>query len=372
MFVRILGAFFICYCWIMNSAMAFDEKTPSIEKIDLLPHDEFIEQMQVFEDTPMNDETLAYRLYLPKDWTNVATDDIGNVDGKKISLDILGNIARFFGPAQLDDRSFFTIQALSLDYDITMEGWFVTFARNNGYSIEAIDIVSEQEVQALYVEVRNGESFRVRLSAKINGERIIVARFFVPQQRYGEEKAIQEQVIQNFTLTTLQQKVVDTRSSYGFLDQSHFNYPKTWELNAKRILSIERMRAEIRDMSPSGDLNARIRVHAISRLLGTGLNEEIKSFMEGFNVQGYRLGSVIERHNFKHHQDMDFAKTEVYELTPDSPFMLQYELWATILQNDDYYYIVTLLVPTRDQEFFTWSQSAEVYKIVLATLRRYE
>jgi len=52
--------------------------------------------------------------------------------------------------------------------------------------------------------------------------------------------------------------------------------------------------------------------------------------------------------------------------------MLKYELWATILKNDDYYYIVTLLAPTREQEFFVWSRASEVYKIVLSTLRRYE
>jgi len=297
--------------FVSNASHAQSQIIPPLDKIELMPEWEFLDKVRVFQDTPLNDDTLAYRLYLPKDWSLVESDSIGEIDDEKVSLDILGIVARFFGPPQIDERSFFPIQALELDYDITMEGWFTTFARNNGYSVENLDIVSEEEAQARYVEVRGGASYSVRLVAIMNGEKIIVARYFVPQERYDFEKVIQEQVIQNFKLLNRKGQVNQTRATYDFMDKSYLDYPKTWELNANRLLSIERMRAEIRDISPNGDMNARIRVHTVSRLLGTELGAEIKRFMDNFEVGGYRVANVIERHSFDHHPDMDFAKTEV-------------------------------------------------------------
>lgn len=371
-FLRLcLAALVLC---IPAQAFAIElSDVPSVPMPEFMDQKAFEEQTTFYQDTPLNDPYLAYEIRLPKTWGRGETYALEkeNKDGG-VSLDILGNVARYDGPPQIDARSSFTIEALQLDYEITARSWFTNFVLSNGYTVHGMDEISDRELNALYVYVENANSYIVRMAARINGPRIIVARYFVPQVSYDEEKVMQAQAMSSFRLTNTTGKQIETRYTYSFLDQSYFDYPVSWDIKERDIMSIERMKTEVYNLSESEELNGRIRVLVVSRLLDTTLGEEIERFMNSFSVKNYTLEGLIDRHDFVHHPDMDFVKTEAYKLDPQLPTMMKYELWASVLQNDDYYYIVTMLTPARNAEYFIWTKNVEAFRIVLSSIRRYQ
>lgn len=348
------------------------EKIPHMNAMKLMDEKEFESLTKLHEEVPMGDTLLSYKIRLPENWTRGESYSPDKLPEKSVSIDILGSIARFDGPPEVNARSYFTLEALQLDYEITAESWFTNFILTNGYTIQGMNKISDRELDALYIYVENGISYMVRLAARINGPRIIVAKYYVPQFLYPKEKIMQEQAMQSFKLLNTDVKQIETRRRYDFLDQSHFDYPISWDVVNREIRTVERMRAEIYTMSESEELNGRIRVLVVSRLLDTTLSSEVERFMGSFSVKNYELGGLIKSYDFDFHPDMEFAKTEAYKLDPAVPTMMKYEFWASLLQNDDYYYIVTMLTPARDAEYFLWTKNVEAFRVVISSLRRYQ
>ncbi|MEM6780893.1 MAG: hypothetical protein AAF569_03430 [Pseudomonadota bacterium] len=369
----VFSLIFVLGCVSAFQAHAIDLQTiPKLKLVETMEEEAFNKETKLYSDTPFGDEFLAYEVRIPKDWTQGETYTAEKGESASVSLDILGNIARFDGPPRLDARSYFTLEALNLDYETTARSWFMNFILSNGYTIQGMDEISDRELNALYIYVEDDISYATRLAARINGPRIIVARYFVPLDDFEDEKIIQAQSMTSFKLTNTTGKQIEIRKTYDFLDQSHFDYPVSWQLNASDIMSIERMNAEIFSLSESEEMNGRIQIMIVSRLLDTSLSSEVTKFMDSFSIKNYELGSLIESHDFKHHPDMDFVKTQSYKLEPYAPTMMKYEYWASLLQNDDYYYIVTMLTPARNAEYFLWTKNVEAFRVVLSSIRRYE
>lgn len=355
--------FFVMSLAVISAAWAVE----SMPDYDAGAVEAFKLESQYHEDKPYGIPELSYGVYLPKDWTEESTPDEGR---GRPAVNVLNTVGRYVGPAQMDMRSVFTVDALELDFDITAQNWFVNHALDNGYTVERMDAVSEQEVHVLYIDAQGTDALVVRAAVFINGPYLMVARYTVPQKRFKDERAMQQLTLDTFDLLALQEREITRRNTYAFLDQSYFEYPTNWVAQRKRYKSVERMEASILKLDNKGVLDGRIRVFVVSRMLDTSLSDEVKRFLEGFSVEGYGLGGLIERQNFQHHPDMDFVKTESYMLEPDSYGRQDYELWASVLRGEEYYYIVTLLTPARGQNNLLWSSNVEVYKGVLSSLRR--
>lgn len=345
---------------------------PPLKPVELMPQEEFEAATMVFEDVPAGDRYLSYRVRLPKGWTRGETFLEDKGQASSTVLDVLGNIGRYDGPPQLTARSYFTVQAQDLSYEVTAQSWFINHILENGFTVEGMDVMSDREVRALYVSVEGDTTYGVRMIAKINGPRIIVARYFIPQERFNEERVLQAQVIQTFALLDTTAKQIETRRTYSFVDQSYFDYPVSWEETPVNIASIERMRAEILSLNAAREMNGRIRVLSISKLLGTRFSDEVREFMASFSIKDYRLGDVIERVDLPHHPDLQYLRTEVYALNPELRTLIDYEVWASLAEGEEYYYIVSMLTPSRKQEFFTWTRNVEAYKVATSSLRRFQ
>ena len=356
-----------------TAVFALDLKSknvPALTKLELLPQEKFEKQTRLVEVTPFADEGLAFKMRLPQYWA----EDKDAITDKKLDIinkKILGVLAKYQSPvAPNKPRSYILIEALDLTYEINAKDWLSDYVIANGLTLLEVAARSKSEVEAMYVDVRVDQTFHVRLKAIINGSRIVLVRYFVPQRLYLEKRARQAQVLNSFELVNQSLEGVEDTKDYGFLDQSFMSYPSSWRLQKYKINNIERMRAILYNYNKTR-LDGQINIFLSNKMLETTRGKEVMFYRDKLKVENYALGKLIERVDLQYHKDMSFGATEVYEMNSTRFDMINYELWISVIENDDYFYITALRTPTRDEDFFVWARNVEAYKIVVKNLRRY-
>lgn len=343
---------------------------PALAAVEYMPEKDFDAATKEVSETPFGDKALNFTVRLPKNWT--AEVAVPSLDGQEgLSKRVLGEILRYVSPTRLERRSYFTLEALEQTYEVSARNWLINYLVGNGVTINALSEQSERVVEALYVQVHGDSTMAVRVKAIINGPRVVLARYYVPQQDFVGERVLQAQVIASFELPNVPEGGIEKWETYGFLDQSYFDYPASWKLSAPQIKSIERMRASLHtgkvENSPDGQIN----VYVTSRLLDINLADEIKKYRDSFvKIPGYKLGKRIEEIKSPYHDNIEWGAMELYELTPDSITMSKYELAVAVLQGDDYYYFIMMLTPARTVDFYVWSRNMRTFRIIAETMRR--
>lgn len=355
---------------------------PVLEKPALLPADGFVAKTDLYEETPYDDASLAYRVRLPKDWRKI--DEAGGGDEKTLlSRNVIATVAEYASPARLQRRNFFTVEVQELTYEIGARNWFLNYIAGTGYTLRGV-APSEDEnksVEAAYVEVRGDITYEVRVTMIINGPRIVIARYFVPVQQtrqpdilalQEEELQMQAQVMQSFALTGEKLNQIEERATHGFLDQAYFDYPVSWALNAPKVINVERMRAMIFNPGIAGKMYGQINIYLTSRFIDTTMAKEVSLFLEKLNVPDYSVGGKIESRAMKVHENIETVQTEVYRMDPAKKYMQQYEMWVSVMQSEGYYFIVSMLTPARHADFYQWARNARAYEVVMETARQFD
>ena len=367
----LLCLFFVSAAVTPAQAIGVDPQTiPDLPTPDFMPQKEFEDKTQLIQETPFNDPYLAYEVRLPKEWGETADPPKTTPDHKGVSDRVIGIIAAYSSPWRYQLRSFFTIEALELDYEINARNWFINYTFNNGYTLSALKEISENEIEAAYVELRDDITYAVRVRAIINGPRVLVMRYYVPQEDFADERIMQAQALNSFKLLHFEDRFIETHKTYGFVDQSYFNYPASWTIDAPLIKSIDRMKVILFSGDDVRKPEGQINVYVISKLLGTSLAQEVRDFRDSINIPGYRLGKIRERLDMPYDKSLWFGMTESYRLEPQGNTMIDYEYVVSVMEGADYYYIVSLITPSREEEFYNWAKNLRAFRIVAETMRR--
>jgi hypothetical protein len=379
---RLFAVLFVLCFVLVNGGAAFAlgidlKKIPPLKEQPLLPEAQFAAKTkEVKEVEPYADPLLSYSFRVPKGWTdNVQQRPVKEeLAPPKLSGTVPDILGRYIAAPKNFERSRVAVEAQQMTYEISALNWFVNFILENGFSLTAITEKSAREIEALYVAVEEDKTFVVRTRVIINGPRLILVRHHLPQENYEEEKVEQAQIVKSFTLLNPSKDRIEKQLTYGFLDQSYFNYPESWTLKERSILSIERMSALLYQSSMDEKitvLDGHIKVDVVSRLLGTTLPQEVENFRKDFKVPGYKIGALIEDIPYKFNASIESGKGQAYKLVPDDPVrMKEYEVIVSIMQGKDFYYITSMITPSRDQNFYAWARNMEAIRIVNETLRR--
>jgi hypothetical protein len=343
---------------------------PPIEK---LPEVEFTKTTKLYDEIPFNDKALAFRVRIPTGWTK--NTDIG-MSNFSISENVFGEVARFYGEPRVEgERSRFTINALELEYQLTAEQWFLQYLLSNGYTLQGIKTYNENRVEALYVLLEHDISYIVRAVAVLNGKRMVLAQYFLPIEFWDVEKKMQNSVVSSFVLTDAEKGFVENMKIYQFLDVAEMKYPESWELRAQPLRSIDQMGVQLFNFAtPLEDektttLDGKIDVRLVSSFDSESLEAEIEVFKQEIKEKGLVLGDIIETEmNYEFSPELDFAKVEVYRATDDKDALVNYELWLAIMSAGDYYYFITLLTPSRGDDFYVWSRNTQTFKLILENI----
>ncbi|MBI4030722.1 MAG: hypothetical protein HY370_03525 [Proteobacteria bacterium] len=368
-------------------------KTKKIVRYDTLSDEDFMKRTVLHEEHPYEDRYLAYQIRLPIGWGGIGVETkkqkesfisqpprnpgrekksraSDTVEQTELSRRILGKITSYFGPPRLEPRSKLEIQALELSYDITAHNWFLYYIISNGYTLEGMEDVTKTRVEALYILVEKDVSYVVRTIAEINGPRIVLVSYYVPEVKFHEEKAMQEKVLASFRFASPEQVRIEQTKNYAFLDLLQFDYPSTWHLQAPSIYSIDQMDARLINVHDKETLNGEIMVHVISTELDTTLAEEVGYLKEELEKSGLSVGELVETvDRFKLHSHVYFSRAEVYKANDRSGRIREHEYWLVIMAEDRYYYIITLLTPGRNQDLYMWIRNTEALQTLVESIR---
>lgn len=319
------------------------------------------------KETPFEDKFLSYSVRLPKDWSKVRLDTTPGVDMNK---KLLGQVARYYGPSLLDDRSSFIIQASSLDYDITVKDWLLNYVLSNGYVLQGMNTISPTRIESIFIKLEKDVSYIVRAVTEINGSRIVLAMYSIPESQWEKEKGMQASVIKSFHFLTPEKASAEDRKSYAFLDLLRFEYPASWRLQAPSIFSADIMDAKLINSVDGASLNGEIDIHVVSTELDTTLAAEVQQLQKAIEDRNFVIGDMVEEiEGITSPGHVTFSRVEVYKATDKNGLLLDHEYWIAVMMEDRYFYIVTMLTPARKADFFNWARNNQAFKTVLESFR---
>lgn len=332
-----------------------------------LPIEEFEEKTEPHDVVPFNDKELTYSINLPKGWSENEDKSLNNYT---VSDKVLGEIAEYYSPARAGGRSRFTIEALEIKYEISALHWFMNYALTNSLSLEGVKEYTKSKVEALYIVVEKDVNYAVRTVAQISGNRIILAKFYTPFTVWNEERALQNQVMNTFDLKYPKSVNIEKLKSMIFLDVAEMQYPESWYLKDPNTRSVDEMSVRLVNLNEINVLNGKIDVNIISTYSEQKLEERYEWHKKEIEKTGLQIKGLIgkEEDNFEFHPEMDFAFVDAYAAQNKVPYIINYELWIAVMAGEGYFYYVTLLTPSRDDEFFVWSRNVEAFKILVKNI----
>ncbi len=338
-----------------------------LPKYEFMPEKDFKEKTALYDTVPFEDKELSYSIRLPKIWKESENLSLNTY---KVSDKILGEIVRYYSEPRLGDRSRFAIQVLQLDYEISALHWFMNHVITNAITLEGIKEYNKSKVEALYVTIEEDVSYAVRVVAQMTGDRMVLAKYYTPISYWDEERVMQNQVMSSFNLKYPKAVHIEDLKSIQFLDVAEMKYPKSWFLKKPNMRSVDDMSVRLVSLNEINVLNGKIDIAMISTYSQRNLEDQFDWHKKEIEKTGLEIKYLMEKaeDQFTFHPEMDFSFVDVYKAQNKIPYIINYELWIAVMAGQGYFYYVTLLTPSRDEEFFVWSRNLESMKIVVENL----
>lgn len=341
-------------------------------KIPVLLQSYFEARTDLRHEVPVGDEHLSYSIRLPKDWRKSTDAGLRNYT---LNASVAGEIARYYGPPQGDKRSMFSIKALQLDYEISVRNWFINYILTNGYTLQGFSQISPDKLEALYVLVEDEQTFVVRAAIQLNGRRMILAEYYSPYDLWHQEKSLQQACISSFQMLNPDKSVIEILDTYNFLDLVEFQYPISWTLRAPAIRSIDQMSVTLVNAAKDGQLNGIIDVGIMSTdTIGVKDEDLNKQMAEKVSSEiktrtGFDIGEKIEDvSGYKFSKGMENGKVKIFQAAGNPEKLLSYEIWIATMEEEGYKYYITMVAPSRRDDFFVWARNSKAFQRVVESI----
>lgn len=371
---------FAATIFLLSPAHAF-LKSEDIKPLDWsaqLSKEDFIKGTDIIEDPANSKKTLAYRMRLPKGWRKISDNQSTNAE---LNSQLFNELAVYVGPPKGDMRSKLVIRSLDLKRFVSAKNWFLNFVLINGITIEQMTVKDAKFLEAQYTILEDGQSYSVRAVIQISGSQILLAEYMVPTEYLEEERDYQVWAMASFKLTQPSTEYIEPTETYTFVDIVKFEYPKSWVIYSPPIVDIDRMEAaainlkgftkeELKDLDLKHvRLDGRIDAYVVAKDSETSRANEIKILNSRLREVGLGVGDLISSvTDFKYDKGIKIGRIDAYRVKGDDQKLARYEIWVGLLESDYRYYIVTLITVGREENFYTWAQNTETYKLVIETL----
>lgn len=333
----------------------------------------FEKQSKIVEEKPSGESELSFRVRIPNDWRKVETSVLEKKeDVFSLKRSIIGTLAKYYGANKIHGVSRFEVEAQDMDFDMTARNWLLNYLLKNGYTLQGMTEHDERSVEVIYIVLEGDTSYVVRTKAVINGEKIILASYFMPISYWNEDRALQYHVINSFELLDKKDITIEINHTYEVLDLLKFDYPSSWQLMAPNIYDIAGIDVVLLNSPDGKTADGEIIVHLVSTELDTTMAEEVDFLREELEEsRGVKVGDLIETRDeeylFPEHTYYD--KVEVYELEGVDIKLVDYEYWVALMAEDRYYYIVEMMTPSRNIDFYNWARNTEAFEVIIESFR---
>lgn len=340
-----------------------------------MPDELWMQESELYREEPMGDKFLAYNVRLPIGWYKASAPanlsfNMDEIESAGLSQRILGQVAQYYGPGRIEALSKFEIQAQSLEFEVTAKNWFMQEILSRGFSLEGLKVYSDKRVEALYVVVEGDTSYVVRAVAEINGPRMVVASYYVPDMFWEKERGFQQRTIESFHFVSPERTKIEITRTYAFLDLLSFDYPASWRLIAPNIYSIDGMEAKLIHSVDNSTLGGEIHISVISTEFGGALADEIKYLREEMQGRGLVIGDLIEtKSDYEKPEHILYNHTERYRAVDSDSKVLEHEYWISIMEEERYFYVITMITPGRKSEFYTWARNGEAFETIVESFQ---
>ncbi len=376
LFILVMGTSAQCAAQ-TNKNDIFARFKKSIPEVPEISNEEFIEKTRLIRKTPHGQNVLKYSMRVPKEWT--LKEDSGS-SNFLLSDKLFLELNTFYGKPTISGRSRIEISALNVDSNLTTEQWYLKYILESGYTTEGFVTHDDGSVESLMVIMEQENSFYLRTRVFINGQKVIVVKYYVPVHYMQEQAAIQKSVLNSFKLEIEVPRPEAKMQIYRFLDVAELPYPVNWKVIAKPLRSVDRMRVSVVNLGKqagssvlggkkgitSAATQGKMDVTLVSSSVQHSLIDEIEGYKEDIEANGVLIAEKIEEsHVFQYKNEIDFAITEVYKGVDSSSKLSEYEFWFTVMVGGNYYYFLMLLTPSRNESFVTWAENTQNYKAMI-------
>ncbi len=351
----------------------FERFKKPMPKLNLMSEEEFKKATKLIEKQPYGQKALSYSMRIDKSWSEGIDRSVGNY---MLSEKLFLELNSFYSKPTISGRSRIEVSALNIESNLTAEQWYIKYILEGGYTTEGFVVHNTDKVESLMIVMERDYSYYLRTLVLLNGNKVLMVKYFVPVQYIQEQAVMQQMVINSFRIKHKEQRKYAGMLSYRFLDIAEFKYPKNWKIYAKPVRNVDRLEVSLLNTKKSVGLDGsssvvsssegRLDVLVVSAAVKNTLVEEVDEYKRKVESNGILIGEKIkEDYKFTYWKNIDFAITEVYKGIDSTDSSSEYEFWFTILVGGNYYYFVTLLTPSRNNMFATWAENTQSYKVMM-------
>ena len=351
-----------------------------------LPKDLVASKTQLTQQTPFGDSELDFVVRLPKDWvmSEFARYGLQGQDNYKV----LTNVARYFGPAIEDARPFLYVDVERIKRYMTAETWARAYMIKHGISPQAVQVISPTEVQALYVDVRDFQSYAVRGLFRIVSDTIVMASMGVPISSYKDKKDVMGLVLNSFRLTNPINREIEKKNEYNLLNILRLKYFSSWMPKNEFTESMLRPSVELHNPQEANNTGGKLLQGIILINIwrnSSQFNDEnnMKEIKDRLQVMSMTLGKALDkakalpvRDNFTAitqtpylAQVNSYVQTDKFGIDRSESAQTKQEVWVTVLDNGYYRAYATLITPPKETNYVIWNQNMSAYQLLLDTMQ---
>tara|TARA_B100001989_G_scaffold240553_1_gene205720 strand:- start:3171 stop:4361 length:1191 start_codon:yes stop_codon:yes gene_type:complete len=364
---------FVPKAYAIEKAVLYEKPMPEMDSLDF---EAFKKDARMYKKRPYQQDVLAYKIYLPQDWKQGEEKKSSNF---LMNEKLFQELSVFYGPPKIAGRSKIVIQAINMKYDLTAKQWYIKYILESGYTMQGFVVHHERKVESLMIVMENDIAYGLRTLAHINGDKVILTQYYLPLTYWEEEKSLQEAVIKSFDLVKNINIKIGKSQKFQFLDVAEVFHPAHWQVAALPFRTVERMTVKFLSVKESmmassenisySSAEGNVDVVLVSKNLSNSLIEEIKKFRRELEGTGLLVGDKLKDYDvsYKTNDKVSFSISEVYEGIDSNSDFIDYELWFTVMVGGNYFYFLTLLTPSQQEDYIAWAKNTRGYKEIVET-----
>jgi hypothetical protein len=328
---------------------------------------DFDAKTRIFAMRPFGKAEYFFNINLPDDW---AADTTSNNQSSQSSENLLGNIAHFQSPMIGTMQAFVDVQALPVKKEISAANWLKYHILSNTYTPDGeVEEINRQHANIHYVYIRDGISYYVYATVRLNGNVAMLARFEVPLPLKDYLAFIQKKSIDSFSLVYPSEENIEPTKSFTVVDSIKFSYPQSWEPAAADFKDINRLTMQLLNKNDAGTVEGLVYTLAVRREEGNSLLKEVDKLKQFFDVQmDLTFSKLVSSGKSPASDKFPFNREEVYEVESRKKGQSLQEIHLVVLGNKDWYVFMFLVTPREGERFYTWANNIQSFNDIVQSV----